>query len=111
MRSLTRRDLPLSGDSARFLPLLIAFMVFLAALALLGAEALRQTAERWESGLSGQMTVQLPAEAGEEEEARVATAVALLQDIPGVASLEVLERDEAAFGLFDVRIGMVLDGS
>ena len=97
MRSLTRRDLPLSGDpSARFLPLLIAFMVFLAALALVGAEALRQTAERWESGLSGQMTVQLPAEAEEEEETRVETAVALLQDIPGVTAVDVLAREEAA---------------
>jgi len=97
MRSLTRRALPLSGDpSARFLPLLIAFMIFLAALALVGAEALRQTAERWESGLSGQMTVQLPADAEEEAEARTATAVALLQDIPGVTAVEVLDRQEAA---------------
>lgn len=97
MKSLTQRDLPLSGDpSSRFLPLLIAFMVFLAALALVGAEVLRQTAERWESGLSGQMTVQLAAEEGQAEPEQVATALALLQDVPGVTSVEVLERAEAA---------------
>jgi len=97
MKSLTRRDLPLAGDpSARFLPWLIAFMVFLAALALVGAEVLRQTAARWESGLSGQMTVQLAVEAGREEPEQVATALALLQDIPGVTAIEVLERSQAA---------------
>jgi len=101
MRKLGRRDLPLSGDaSARFLPWLIAFMVFLAALALVGAEALRQTAERWDGGLSGRFTVQLPPAADPEaagaEEARVDLAVEQLRGIDGIREIEVLDRAAAA---------------
>lgn len=99
MRKLSRSDLPLSGDaSARFLPWLIAFMVFLAALALVGAEALRQTAERWDSGLSGSITVQLPPQLDDPEgqEAAVETALTVLGDIAGVREIEVMDRGQAA---------------
>lgn len=100
MRKLGRRDLPLSGDaSARFLPWLIAFMVYLAALALVGAEALRQTAERWDGGLSGRFTVQLPPAADPDpaaQEARIDRALAALRGIAGVREIEVLDRAAAA---------------
>lgn len=100
MRKLGRRDLPLSGDaSARFLPWLIAFMVFLAALALVGAEALRQTAERWDGGLSGRFTVQLPPAADPDpaaEESRIDLVLAQLRGIQGIREIEVLDRAAAA---------------
>ncbi|WP_366555028.1 cell division protein FtsX [Aquibaculum sediminis] len=100
LTQLSRRDLPLAGDaSARFLPWLIAFMVFLAALALVGADALRQTAARWDGGLSGQITVQLPPLVREDAPtaaSRAEQAAALLRDLPAVRSAETLDRAEAA---------------
>ena len=51
---MARRDLPLSKDaSARFLPWLVAFMVYLAVLALAASLIVGKTVERWDSGLSG----------------------------------------------------------
>lgn len=56
-----RSDLPLDKDPAsRFLPWLIAFMVFLAVLALSGVTVLHHMAENWDSDVSGTLTVQIP---------------------------------------------------
>ncbi len=56
-----RSDLPLDRDAhSRFLPWLIAFMVFLAVLALTGMLILKDVAHRWDSGVSGTLSVQIP---------------------------------------------------
>jgi len=56
-----RTDLALDRDPlSRFLPWLIAFMVFLAILALAGALALHHGIDRWSRGMEGTLTVQLP---------------------------------------------------
>jgi cell division transport system permease protein len=55
-----RTDLQLERDSlGRFLPLLIAFMVYLSILALAGMLALDDIAGRWDKGMSGTLTVQM----------------------------------------------------
>ena len=55
-----RTDLPLDRDpSGRFLPWLVALMVYLAALALVCAMAMAKMVERWDTGLSGTITVQV----------------------------------------------------
>ena len=54
-------DIPFDRDgSGRFLPWLIALMVYLAALASSGALALDGALERWDRGLAGTLTVELP---------------------------------------------------
>lgn len=54
-------DVPLAHDaSARFLPALVAFMVYLAVLALTSALVMDRIAERWDQGLAGRLTVQVP---------------------------------------------------
>jgi cell division transport system permease protein len=59
-------DLPLRHDAAsRFVPYLIAVMVYLAALALAGAMLIASAVGDWTSGLRGTLTVQiLPNAAG-----------------------------------------------
>ena len=55
-----RSDLLLDKDSLnRFLPWLIAFMVFLVILAMAGMLVLNATAARWDKGISGTLTVQI----------------------------------------------------
>ncbi|MEX0694553.1 MAG: FtsX-like permease family protein [Rhodospirillales bacterium] len=59
---MKRSDLPLDQDAhSRFLPWLIAFMVFLAVLAIGGILALNATAARWDQGVGGTLTVQIAA--------------------------------------------------
>jgi len=66
-----RSDLPLDEDGlSRFLPWLIAFMVFLSALAMAGTLVLSAIAERWDSGVSGTLTVQVAPSQGAKAEAR-----------------------------------------
>ncbi len=94
-----RTDLPLGRDaSGRFLPWIVGFMVYLAALAMAGALTLGNVAARWQAGISGTLTVQIaPGEAADgepaeatEHEARLDRAVELLRSTTGVAGVEVL---------------------
>lgn len=89
-----RSDLPLEGDeSSRFIPWIIAIMVYLASLALAGALVAGSTIERWNRGLMGSLTVQIMPGEGSDPKAtslRVDTAMALLLGTAGIAHAEVL---------------------
>ena len=89
-----RQAVPLDHDaSGRYLPLLVAIMVYLAALALAGAMVANKLAARWDRGLAGALTVQLPpAAAGSEDSGDpVLQGVAdLLAETEGVVSVEVM---------------------
>ncbi|MFQ6018560.1 MAG: cell division protein FtsX [Kiloniellaceae bacterium] len=94
-----RGDLPLNRDaSGRFLPWLVAIMVYLAALALVSAMAMNKLVQRWDQGLSGRITVQIPpavpgGAAGEAADP-IDPVLRLLTGTPGVRRAEVLEPDE-----------------
>ena len=95
-----RIDIALDQDAhARFLPLLIAFMVYLAILAVAGIMALNHSVERWDSGISGTLTVQIapPQTATPERDAMsraVDDALRVLNNTPGVLSAVVLTEAE-----------------
>ena len=90
-----RRDLALASDPPqRFLPWLLAMIVYLAGLSVAGMMNLAAVAERWDKGLAGTVTVQVPAEAGAEADRRIARAVALLEGTPGVISARALTPGE-----------------
>ncbi len=93
---LRRTDLPLDRDaSGRFLPWLVAVMVYLAALALICAIGANKVVSRWDQGLAGRMTVQVPAsETGDGD--RAGEVLAALQAMPGVRSAEALGAEEIA---------------
>lgn len=93
-----RPTVPLDEDSsARFLPWLVAFMVFLACLALASVFVVERAAQRWDSGLKGQLTVQIPAPEQEvERPARIEKVTQVLQATPGVRGLSVLTPQEVA---------------
>ena len=55
------RGIALEKDpAARFLPVLVAVLVYLAGLGLVGATAMGQLSSRWSQGLEGELTVQIP---------------------------------------------------
>jgi cell division transport system permease protein len=89
---LRRLDIPLNRDSSvRFLPWIIALMVYLAGLALAGTLVLQGALQRWDQSLAGTLTVQLPpAEDGKPD--GMGAVLELLRHTPGVTSAEPLSR-------------------
>lgn len=96
---LLRTDLPLDRDaSGRFLPWIIGFMVYLAALAVASSMALDRLIASWHVGLAGTMTVQImPADGADDDRAaRLDRAIGLLAATPGIASARLLGPDAIA---------------
>ncbi len=94
-----KSDVPFHSDaSRRFVPLIVAAMVYLAALALAGAMAIGGTVERWSTALQGTLTVQVPSATGDtaavETTARTETALAALLQTAGVATAVPLKTAE-----------------
>ena len=77
----------------RLLPLLVAAMALLAALALAGAEGAAAMAARWQQGAASAVTLQLPAGT---PPARVEAALGALRNLPEVAEARLLDRARLA---------------
>jgi cell division transport system permease protein len=87
-------DIPFDRDgSGRFLPWLVALMVYLAALALSGALVLERTLESWDRGLAGTLTVELPP-ALSGGNGGLAAVLKDLTATPGVVAARPLSRAE-----------------
>ncbi len=91
-----RSDLPLDKDTlSRFLPWLIAFMVFLAVMAMAGMLVLNTVAQRWDRGVSGTLTVQIvSAEIAAEDDERLQKVLKILAETPEVDRFETLSDDK-----------------
>ncbi len=92
-------DIPLKRDATgRFLPWIIALMVYLASLSLAAALMLSDLAGRWDTGLSGTLAVQVSPIAGRDAaplETRVQSALKVLSDLPAVADARALTPAES----------------
>jgi len=100
-----RTDLQLDADVlGRFLPWVIAFMVFLAILAAAGMLVVEHATETWRAGVSSTLTIQLPPPAVDEagnapaaaEDPRAQEALRILHGTPGVKRAEVIPDAEIA---------------
>jgi len=96
-------DLPLKGDAtSRFLPWLIAPMVFLCAVALAGVFILNTLIGRWDRDVSGTLTVEIAAAPGDAAQSTAATlqrvqqAEALLAATPGISQARALSQEQLA---------------
>lgn len=85
----TRRyDLPLHNDSGSgFLRLLLGLMALLTVLALCATFALSAVQDRWESGLKGQFTVEVPA----DQKSKLDNVHSLLTAHPDVESAAIMQ--------------------
>lgn len=106
-----RSDLPLDKDAlSRFLPWLIAFMVFLAVLALAGMLVLNLTAARWDQGITGTLTVQvIPTDNPERDEERLKKVLSVLAGTPEIDRYETLSEDRL-LQLLEPWLGAVAGG-
>jgi cell division transport system permease protein len=87
------------GFADRMLPLLVAAMAFLAALALAGWFGTASLARHWREGAGAALTVQVPQPedpATQTNGSRLTAVVALLTGTPGIASARALTEAELA---------------
>jgi cell division transport system permease protein len=85
--------------SDRMLPLLVAAMAFLAALALAGWFGTAVLSQHWQQGAAASLTVQVPQPsdpAAHGDQVRLAAVLAALAAAPGVASAHALSDQELA---------------
>jgi cell division transport system permease protein len=91
--------LPLDEDgSTRLLPWLVGFMVFLASLATGAGFAIDTALSRWDDGLRGSLTVQLPQPilGGKLAPASIEKAVQLLHGTAGIRTVQALDQHQEA---------------
>lgn len=87
-----RLDLPFQQDaSGRFLPWIIALMVYLAAMGGIGLIWLSDSLSQWNASLASSLTLQVPADASQ---ARIEMALAALKQTKGVVSAHLLQPEE-----------------
>jgi len=86
--------------SEHFIPMIIALMVFLAALVLATTMALDGAARHWQRGAAGTLTVQLPVPiipiSKDAERARIEGVISVLEAEQAIDKAEVLLRSEIA---------------
>ncbi|MDR3531295.1 MAG: cell division protein FtsX [Rhodopila sp.] len=85
--------------SDRMLPLLVAAMAFLAAMALAGWFGTASLSRHWQQGVGASLTVQVPQAndpSARGDQTRLAAVVAMLTGTPGVASAHALSDQELA---------------
>jgi len=87
-----RTDLPLQKDpSNRFLPWLIAFMIYLATLATAGVMALDGLVSHWQAGVTQTLTVQLsPGSSDKKNQKTLSTSLNLLNKTHGIAHAKAM---------------------
>jgi cell division transport system permease protein len=102
VRFLNRHsDLPLKGDAtSRYLPWMVAPMVFLSAVALAAAFILHDLIKSWDRDVSGTLTVEVAvadgdaADAAEPSRQRVERVLGLLRETPGIAEAHALSQEQ-----------------
>lgn len=89
-----RLDIPLRRDApARFLPWIVASVVYLAAMGGIGLIWLTDALRQWDESLAGALTLQVPANTTQP---RTDTVLAALKQTKGVMSARLLGPDETA---------------
>jgi len=104
-----RYDVPLDKDtSTRYLPWIIAFMVYLAILALTAVMAVSAMLSQWDQAVSGTLTVQILPTSENPQPAlssrQVEIALQVLRAEPGVIAAEPLQQEEIS-GLLQPWLG------
>jgi cell division transport system permease protein len=89
-----RLDLPLRHDApARFLPWIIALMVYLAAMGGVGLIWLGEMLGQWDASLAGDLTLQIPADTSQP---RIEMALGALRQTKGVISAQLLRPQDTS---------------
>jgi cell division transport system permease protein len=86
---------PRAAQPLKTLTAVMAVMCFLAVLAVGALIMINQAVDQWSKGLASEVTVQVKMATGRDQDADVASAIALLKETPGIDSAEAMSRAEA----------------
>ena len=90
-------ELQLEKDaSSRYLPVVIATMVFLASLAMIGLFSINSAISNWSAAVSGNLTVEISYAENADLNARMEKAAVVLRDIAGIETVRPLSLEETA---------------
>jgi cell division transport system permease protein len=90
-------ELQLEKDaSSRYLPVVIATMVFLASLAMIGLFSINSAISNWSAAVSGNLTVEIAYKENVDLNARMDKAAKVLQSFPGIESVRAISLDDTA---------------
>jgi cell division transport system permease protein len=86
-----------SDDASRFLPWMLAFMVYLAALALAGLFILNDVTRQFDRGIENTLTIQIPVSDNDlNDDRKVAAVLSRLRRTLGVETADALDRSQVA---------------
>ncbi len=109
-----KKDIPLDVDgSTKILPWIIAFMVYIASLAMSGAMILSDVAQVWSQGLTGNLTIQLPVTEKQTEISinnRVNKVIKAVENMQGIKTIKLISQDEVK-KLLEPWLGQNIDPS
>ncbi|MCC7347291.1 MAG: ABC transporter permease [Variibacter sp.] len=88
--------IPLQSAAGRSLLAIIAIMSFLAALTLGAVVLVRTAASDWQAQVAREMTIQIRPTQGRDIDADVARAAEIARATPGIASVRIYSKEEAA---------------
>lgn len=90
-------ELQLEKDaSSRYLPIVIATMVFLASLALIGLYTLNSAVTQWSASVTGNLTVEIAYVEDENLDDKLQKTAVFLESVPGIAKVTPLSTNEVA---------------
>lgn len=115
VRKMIKKDIPFREDTAKyFLPWMSFLMVFIAVLALVGGFKIQNVLQSWQAGVSGSMTIQIPAydEQGQSRadvlNGEIEQVLTILRASDGIVGAEVVS-DNQMKELMEPWIGGALD--
>jgi cell division transport system permease protein len=86
-----------SDDASRFLPWMLAFMVYLAALAVAGLFFLADVTDKFDRGIENTLTIQIPvSDSRLSDDRKVAAVLSRLRRTPGIERADALSRSQVA---------------
>ncbi len=93
-------EIPINQDSmTRYVSWIMALLVYLLCLVLAGAASISSSLQKWQTGVSHRLTVEIPLQHELDRDRIVPTVVSLLKTLPGVAGAIPLDQS-GAMGLW-----------
>lgn len=90
-------ELQLEKDaSSKYLPVVIAAMVFLASLAMIGLFSINSAISDWSGAISGNLTVEIAYDKNGNMDDRAEDAITFLKSVPGIREVRAINAAEAA---------------
>lgn len=88
-------EIPINRDAVtRFVPWIMALLVFLLSLVLAGAFSVSSSLKNWHMGISHKLTVEVPLQHELDRDRMIPNIVSFLKSMPGITHVEPVKQDQ-----------------